>query len=207
MKSHQETQTEAVKLLGSDDPFKVFETWLTQAKAHSGIREPLAMTLSTAVKDQPSSRVVLLKEIKDKGFIFYTNYQSEKGKQLKLNPKAALNFYWDPLALQCRIQGLIHAVDRATSEAYWNSRARGSQISQWISHQSEIAESREQLQGLVQKAEEKFKGVPVPCPEHWGGYILHPENLEFWIGLESRLHDRFVFKKQDHDWLSLRLFP
>lgn len=203
MKSHQEI----LDLFGSENPFEIFENWLEKAKTAKGIREPSAMVLSTCDKDQPTSRVVLLKELTAEGFIFYTNYKSEKAKQLDHNPLASLLFYWDPLGLQVRVQGLIHKVSRKVSEEYWSTRPRESQLSQWISHQSEVAESRDQLEGLVQEARNDFDGQTIPCPENWGGYIVHPKNFEFWIGRENRLHDRFKFTRQGQDWLPLRLFP
>lgn len=203
MKSHQEI----IGLFGSENPFEIFESWFQKAKSTPGIKEPSAMTLSTCSKEQPASRVVLLKEINSDGFIFYTNYKSQKSKHLDQNPQASLLFYWDPLGLQVRVSGLAHKVKREISEEYWGTRPRGSQLSQWISHQSEIAESREQLEGLVEQAEREFEGKPIPCPKDWGGFVLIPKVFEFWIGRENRLHDRFKFTRQDGDWAVVRLFP
>jgi pyridoxamine 5'-phosphate oxidase len=203
MKSHQEIP----QLLGSENPFQVFGDWLGRARQCKEIREPTAMVLSTCLEGQPHSRVVLLKDFNEDGFVFYTNYRSGKGRELKQNPRAALNFYWDPLALQCRVEGVMETVSDALSDAYWKSRARESQISQWISHQSEAAESRGQLEGLVQAAQEKFKGEEIPRPPHWGGYRLRPEKFEFWIGRANRLHDRILLTREKTAWSSRRLFP
>lgn len=203
MKSHQEIPD----LFGEDDPFAIFQAWLVKAQEHPGIREAAAMTVATCLEDTPHARVVLLKEVTSDGFVFYTNYESQKGRELEANPRACLNFYWDPLALQVRIDGEVEKIPFEQSEAYWNSRPRDSQLSQWISQQSKTVQSREQLESLVQQAEEQFRDQPIPCPKHWGGYLVKPRQFEFWIGRPSRLHDRFRFQKSHGSWKIDRLFP
>jgi pyridoxamine 5'-phosphate oxidase len=193
------------------DPMKLFGAWLNEAKAAGTIKEPNAMCVATI--SEPcglTNRIVLLKQVIDEGFIFYTNYHSPKGLSLDETGEAAATFYWDPLAKQIRITGTVTRTDRKTSEAYWNSRARGSQLSQFVSHQSAPVSSREELEALVAKAEEHFKDKPIPCPPHWGGYILTPKHIEFWQGMQSRLHNRFCFRRSSPDaffWTCDRLYP
>ena len=183
---------------------------MSEAKACPQIKEPTAMLLSTVSGDQPMARVVLLKEVVDSQFIFYTNYHSKKGQELLEQSNASLTFYWDFLFLQVRIWGSCAKVSRAQSEAYWATRPRGSQISQWISNQSQPIESRQILLDAVFQAEQQFENQEVPCPEHWGGYALTPKGFEFWRGEEFRLHDRFQFTRTHQgatEWLAERLSP
>lgn len=190
------------------DPLELFAAWFKDAKATPSIREPSAMALATVSRaGLVDNRIVLLKDFSDEGFVFYTNYNSPKGRALDETHKAAATFYWDPVARQCRLRGAISRVPRPLSEAYWNSRARDSQLSQYISHQSEPVTSREELEALVHKADEKFKASPIPCPPHWGGYSLTPVEVEFWEGRPGRLHDRFLFRKSSQGWACTRLCP
>lgn len=181
---------------------------MKEAKAAGSMREPTAMVVSTAATSgELHSRVVLCKSWAEDGFVFYTNYESLKGQDLKSNPQAAAIFYWDPLFRQVKISGDVVKTSRAESEEYWNSRPKGSQLSQYISHQSQTVTSREELENRWREAETKFKDKPIPCPQHWGGYVLRPHTIEFWIGRDNRLHDRFKFQKQDSGWTFRRLFP
>ncbi len=189
-------------------PLKILEAWIEEARADARVKEPTAMSISTlGASGVISSRIVLLKEIQNEDLVFYTNYLSPKGEDLKLNPKIAALFYWDPLFRQVRFEGSVKQSSRQQSEKYWNSRPRESQLSQWISNQSRPAKDRFELKNLVDQARKDFDGKPIPCPEHWGGYQIRPDKIEFWIGQDNRLHDRFVFLKQQEVWKSQRLFP
>jgi pyridoxamine 5'-phosphate oxidase len=189
-------------------PLTIFEQWMREAKSNPGIREPTAMALATA---DPATgvhvRIVLCKSWSTDGFVFYTNYESQKGRDLVASPEAGAVFYWDPMARQVRISGQIEKTSRAESEAYWASRARESQLSQWISQQSRAVASREVLHKLRAEAESKFAGQNIPCPQHWGGYVLRPKAIEFWIGQPNRLHDRHQFEKANQAWTYRRLYP
>jgi pyridoxamine 5'-phosphate oxidase len=184
---------------------------MNEAKSTASIREPTAMSVATVSKDGSlSNRIVLLKQISPAGLYFFTNYNSHKGKDLADHAAAAVVFYWDPLEKQVRVTGPVKKSTREESESYWATRSRASQLSQYISTQSEPAESRDQLEKLVLDAEEKFNNQPIPCPAHWGGYILEPLEFEFWHGRPGRLHDRFQFlrtKAQDAHWTTRRLYP
>lgn len=189
------------------DPVAQFSEWMKEAIAAS-VHEPTAMTLATADPEgQPLTRVVLLKGIEDRRFVFYTNYNSQKGRHLALNPKACLNFFWPELERQVIIQGLVHKVAETESDAYFNSRPRGSQIGAWASEQSRPLESREELAEKASQYAASFEGADVPRPEHWGGYALRPFYIEFWQGRESRLHDRIVYRLDEGLWRISRLSP
>jgi pyridoxamine-phosphate oxidase len=189
-------------------PLEVFSQWMTEAQSHSAVREPTAMTLSTASSaGDIHSRIVLCKQWSIAGFQFYTNYNSRKGRDLAQNPKAALLFYWDPFMRQVHISGFVEKVPRGESQEYWRSRPRESQVSQYISRQSDEVGSRQELESLWQACEQKFAGQEIPCPEHWGGYLVRPTGMEFWIGRPGRLHDRFHFEKAGSSWTFRRLCP
>lgn len=193
----------------ADDPIVQFRAWMSDAKS-SELLEPNAFSLSTVDSDGfPASRVVLLKEIDEDGFIFYTNYDSDKGSELHINPKASLNFMWLPLQRQVRINGIVEKVSRERSENYFHGRPRGSQIGAWVSNQSEIISDRSSLEQKLQDMTEKFADVEViPTPPYWGGYKVYPTYVEFWQGRESRLHDRLRYiKDEDHQWQVIRLSP
>jgi pyridoxamine 5'-phosphate oxidase len=168
-----------------------------------------AMTLATADKQgRPSARVVLLKGLDERGFIFYTNYNSRKGLELEENPEAALVFYWPDQERQVCIAGRVAKVPVAESEAYFQSRPRGAQIGAWASDQSTVLGDRAELEQKWQQVETRYPGTQVPCPAHWGGYVLAPRRLEFWQGRPNRLHDRFRYTLQpDKSWLIERLSP
>jgi pyridoxamine 5'-phosphate oxidase len=168
-----------------------------------------AMTLATADRQgRPSARVVLLKGLDDRGFIFYTNYNSRKGHELEENPYAALVFYWPELERQVSVAGQVAKLPGSESEAYFQTRPRGSQIAAWASDQSEVMRDRGQLEEKWTQFEHRYPGGQVPCPAHWGGYVLSPTRLEFWQGRPNRLHDRFRYSRQlDGSWLIERLSP
>lgn len=189
-------------------PLEVFEAWMKDAKAQPRIREATAMAISTIdARGDIHSRMVLCKEWSEAGFIFYTNYNSRKGQALELNNHAAAVFYWDPLNKQVNISGTVTKTSRQVSEKYWASRLRDSQISQYISHQSQPVTSRDEMEATWRETDERFKNEPIPCPEHWGGYILSPARIEFWVGQSGRLHDRYEFQKSQNHWTFRRLYP
>lgn len=197
-----------VEINAQSRPLDVFTAWMADAQAEPRIKEPNAMALATVNRaGEPQLRVVLCKVWSEEGFIFYTNYNSRKGHDISENPRVAANFYWDPLFRQVKITGLAKKTSRTVSETYWNSRARESQLSQWISHQSETVDSRATLEKAWHAAETKFAGREIPCPEHWGGYLIEPTAIEFWVGQPGRLHDRFYYEKRSSTWTLSRLYP
>ena len=190
------------------DPIAQFDRWIVDAQA-ANLAEPNAMTLATAdATGAPSARIVLLKEFDARGFVFFTNYESRKGRDLSANPRAALCVYWHALERQVRIEGTVERVDRALSEAYFHSRPIGSQVGAWVSHQSEVIPSREELDRREAELLEKFKSGTVPMPDYWGGYRVIPNVIEFWQGRASRLHDRIRYTgRADGQWTVERLAP
>jgi pyridoxamine 5'-phosphate oxidase len=213
------------------DPLAQFKQWFGQARgARAGGRvrrffvslykslsrlagtEPIdvnAMTLATVDKDgRPSARLVLLKGVDERGFIFFTNYQSRKGHELAGNPRAALVFYWPDSERQVCIAGEVSQLPAAESDAYFNSRPRGSRLAAWASRQSEVVPDRAALEAQWKQFEVKYPGPEVPRPAHWGGYVLRPTSIEFWQGRPNRLHDRFLYTRQpDNSWQIERLSP
>ena len=188
------------------NPIKQFAKWYGEAEA-SGIPETDAMTLATATKDgRPSARIVLLKEFDDRGFVFFTNYESRKATDLAENPRACLVAYWLPVKRQVRIEGSVEQVSEAESEAYFQRRPLGSRIGAWASNQSEVVESRAVLEQRYASLSERY-GEAVPRPPHWGGYRIQPEVIEFWQGRDNRLHDRLRYRLQDGTWVIERLGP
>ncbi len=189
------------------DPIEQFRRWFDEAQQR-GLPEPNGMTLATATADgKPSARVVLLKEYDQRGFVFFTNYNSRKGRELAGNPQACLVFYWQPLERQVRIDGIVEKVDRAESEAYFRTRPRDAQIGAWVSQQSEPINSREELEKRTRELQARFAGQEVPLPHYWGGYRLIPQEIEFWQGRPSRLHDRLVYTRHGETWVRRRLSP
>lgn len=190
------------------NPFEQFEEWM-DAAIKSELREPTAMTLSTATPDgKPSSRIVLLKEVNKNGFVFFTNYQSKKGIILESNPFASLNFYWAGLERQVQIEGVVGKISKEESDAYFKTRPRGSQIGAWTSPQSQRISSRKLLEDRTKEIEKRFEGKEVQRPNQWGGYIVVPNLFEFWQGRENRLHDRILYRLQEGDeWSISRVAP
>jgi pyridoxamine 5'-phosphate oxidase len=188
------------------DPIAQFQIWLQQAIA-SEVLEVNAMTLSTIGLDgSPNGRIVLLKEV-DRGFVFFTNYQSEKGKELEVSGKASLTFFWAELERQVRIKGTVTKIDESESDEYFFSRPIGSQVGAWTSPQSKKIESREILDQRQQEVEARFQKEPMIRPAHWGGYRLISNTVEFWQGRPSRLHDRVSYELVQGSWVMSRLAP
>lgn len=189
------------------DPIQLFGQWFEAARK-AGILLPEAMTLATAAADgAPSARMVLLKDIGNDGFEFYTNLGSRKADELRANPQAALCFHWGVLQRQVRVEGPVAELSREASAAYFHTRPRGSRIGAWASRQSQPLEEREVLQRRVRQVTERFEGGEVPLPDFWGGFRLDPRRIEFWQGRADRLHDRLVFRREEDGWSSLRLYP
>jgi len=189
------------------NPLKQFENWYSQTIA-SNIYEPGAMSLATVDSDgQPWQRIVLLKLFDEKGFVFFTNYESRKAQHMAANKKVSLLFPWHALGRQVKITGQAEKVSSAESLKYFSTRPRGSQIGAWASLQSEPLDSRESLIRRVQDLEDKYEDVEVPRPAHWTGYVLSPEAVEFWTQREFRLHDRFLYTLERGNWTMQRLNP
>jgi len=189
------------------NPMKQFEVWFEEA-SNGELLDPYAMSLTTVnEKMQPSTRIVYMRGIKDEGFVFYTNYNSNKGKDLSENKLVSLNFFWGELERQIRIEGKVNKVSEEDSDTYFAQRPRESQIGTWASNQSEYINSRSELEEKVIYFTGKFKDVDVPRPEHWGGFIVNPTKIEFWQGRPNRLHDRIVYTKGSNDWKKSRLSP
>lgn len=188
------------------NPIEFFKQWISDAMT-AEIDEPNAFTLSTFGNDFPDSRVVLLRDLKEDGFSFFTNYTSQKAKEIETNPNVAVNFFWVELHRQIRIKARVGKLSSEDSDEYFNSRPRESQIGAWASDQSEVLESRKELEDKLSHFEEKFKDCKVPRPEFWGGYLLKPVYFEFWQGRPSRLHDRITYEMVEKDWKIKRLSP
>jgi pyridoxamine 5'-phosphate oxidase len=189
------------------DPLAQFARWYEEAAAE-GIYEPHAMTLSTAAPGGgPASRYVLLRGVDDRGFQFFTSYRSAKARELDATGTAALTWGWLELHRQVRARGTVTRLPADESDAYFRSRPRGSQIAAWASPQSEVIPGREELERRVAELEARFEGVPIPRPDHWGGYLLAPSDVEFWQGRHSRLHDRLRYRQSGDAWIVERLAP
>ncbi|MFC2115328.1 pyridoxamine 5'-phosphate oxidase [Bacteroidota bacterium] len=189
------------------NPFLQFRQWYLEA-VDSGIPDPSIMTLATAgTHGRPSARILLLKDFDDRGFVFYTNYQSKKAGELDENPWAALVFHWQSLGHQIRIEGSVEKISAVDSDRYFASRSRGSQLGAWASKQSQVMSSGENLEEKIQELALKFRDKEVPRPPHWGGLRLNPVRIEFWEERDDRLHVRVVFEKKGDGWVSSRLAP
>lgn len=189
------------------DPVGQFKKWLNEA-IEACVNEPTAMALATSTKDGfPSVRIVLLKKVTPNGFIFFTNYNSRKGRHLLENPNAALAFYWAELERQVRIEGSVTKLSERDSDEYFYSRPLGSRIGAWASPQSEVIPNRAFLDEMVLKYQKQFQSGNIERPSNWGGFCLEPKMIEFWQGRESRLHDRIQFTKENNKWKIERLAP
>lgn len=190
------------------DPLKQFESWWQQA-IEAKTDEPNAMTLATCTTDgRPSARIVLLKEIKENGFVFFTNYESRKGKEISENPHVALVFFWKELERQVRIEGIVRKISAAESDNYFSVRPRESQIGAWSSPQSKVIENAAFLQENVKKYAHQFEGGEVSRPGFWGGFLVAPYQIEFWQGRPGRLHDRLLYSfRENKEWRIERLAP
>ncbi len=189
------------------NPFAQFQQWFDIALT-AGVHEPNAMHLSTiGTNGRPEGRIVLVKGIDASGFSFYTNYNSEKGTSLIKQPVAALTFFWPELERQVRIEGQVEKVTEAESDTYFNSRPRGSQLGAWVSNQSEVISGRDVLEARQQALEAQFADQPIPRPPNWGGFRLIPDQIEFWQGRPSRLHDRIRYRLDAGTWLIERVSP
>jgi len=189
------------------DPIVQFHEWFEKV-IDADLHEPNAMILATAARDgKPSARTVLLKGYDDRGFVFYTNYEGRKAKELETNPACALLFYWGELERQIRIEGRASRLPGKESDAYFASRPRGSRLGVWASQQSRPVENRRVLEERVRMLESEYEGREVPRPPFWGGYRVEPDTIEFWQGRENRLHDRLVYLRSEEGWKIERLQP
>lgn len=206
-KSYQKGQL--LKATAPENPLELFQKWFHEVEEFGNTEEPNAMTLATIGKDLfPKSRVVLLKKLTWEGFIFYTNYKSEKGRAITENPNVCLSFFWQGLEQQVIVKGMAEKIAANLSDGYFESRPNGSKLGAWASNQSEIIEKREVLEDNLKRFEEKFKNQEIPRPEHWGGYLVKPVSIEFWQGRDNRMHDRLRYILQDDfSWKIERLAP
>lgn len=206
------TETDIPEMLdertADPDPISFFQRWFGEAFA-SGSRLPDAATLATASKDgRPSARMVLLKQVDERGFVFYTNYRSSKAKELEQNPRAALVCYWVGLDRQVRVEGSVEKISPEESDEYFRSRPRESQLGALASPQSEVIENREVLERRFRELDVSYRGREVARPEYWGGYRIRPERIEFWSNRPGRLHDRILYERQpEGSWSIKRLAP
>lgn len=192
------------------EPYALFARWLEDAfaaKDRGVLPEPTAMVLATTDAGRPSARTVLLKAADAAGFVFYTNYDSRKGRELAADPQVAVHFGWYPLERQVRVEGVVELVTAAESDDYFASRPRGSQLGAWASAQSSVVASADELSRTYAEAERRFDGEPVPRPQHWGGFRVVAETIEFWQGQPSRMHDRLLYTRSGHRWEITRLAP
>lgn len=192
-----------------DDPLDLFDAWFQEAERSGAVAMPSAMTLATASADgRPSARVVLLKEASAAGFVFYTNYESPKARDLDENPRAELVFYWGPTGRHVRVAGAVRKVDASASDEYFATRPRGSQVGAWASEQSRPLDSFEALAEAARVRAEEFEGRDVPRPSHWGGFVLAPERCEFWTYRDDRLHHRICYERGENGgWTQSILAP
>lgn len=190
------------------DPIKQFQVWFDEAIG-AKLPMPDAMSLATVTPDgRPTARMVLLKQVDTDGFVFFTNYQSSKARQLEINPYAALVFYWPQLERQVRVEGKVNKTSAEESAAYFKTRPRESQIGAWASPQSEVISAREVLEQRAHELAEQYCDSEIDCPAHWGGFRLKPDRIEFWKGRVGRLHDRILYELQpDETWTIKRLAP
>ncbi|HLW11040.1 MAG TPA: pyridoxamine 5'-phosphate oxidase [Fermentimonas sp.] len=189
------------------DPMQMFKMWFSEA-IETGLTEPNAMTVATASLDgKPSARVVLLKEVNNMGFVFFTNYLSRKGREITVNPEVALVFDWHDMERQVRVEGRAEKLPVEDSDAYFNSRPEDAKIGAWASPQSKIVNNRDELEKLEDEIMEQFEDMEVHRPSHWGGYLIRPSVIEFWQGRPNRMHDRIVYYNTEEGWSMHRLAP
>ncbi|WP_027391202.1 pyridoxamine 5'-phosphate oxidase [Aquimarina latercula] len=191
-------------------PFLLFSNWFKEVEEAGGVEETNAMSLTTFGLDSyPKTRIVLLKHFDEEGFVFYTNYESEKGKAMAANNKVCISFFWPNLERQVIIKGVVNRISEQKSSDYFNSRPKGSQLGAWASEQSSIVESRAFLESKLLALEEKYKEKEIPKPDFWGGYCVTPVEFEFWQGRPNRLHDRIRYAQQQkgNNWVTNRLSP
>jgi pyridoxamine 5'-phosphate oxidase len=188
------------------NPFELFANWYDLA-IETEINDPNAMTLSTISNNKPSSRVVLLKSHDEKGFVFYTNSNSKKGKSISENNNIALNFHWKTQNRQIRIEGQAKIISSEIADSYFNSRPRGSQIGAWSSNQSAELNARSELIDNIKKFEKKYEDQDIPRPSHWNGYLVKPQLIEFWQEMPFRIHDRVVYTLFNNKWKIKKLYP
>lgn len=203
--NHHEFQQDASIDL-TEDPFKLFAEWFSFADESKELEANAFVLGTSSLENQSTSRIVYLKEILEQQFVFYTNYNSQKGQEIAVNPKVSMLFFYPKLSRQIRIEGVCSKVDAAVSDDYFNSRPRGSQLGAWASHQSDELENQTELTDRVAALELEFP-EEVPRPEHWGGYQIKPTRFEFWIGKKSRLHERIIFDRTDDGWKIYRKNP
>ncbi|WP_344813490.1 pyridoxamine 5'-phosphate oxidase [Microlunatus aurantiacus] len=192
------------------EPYALFRRWLEDAFAARDagtLAEPTAMVVATIADGRPRARTVLLKELRADGFTFFTNYDSAKATELASAPAVALHFGWHAVQRQVRVEGTAEKVPREESQAYFATRPRGSQLGAWASAQSSTVGSVADLEAAYADAEQRFAGRDVPCPDHWGGYLVRPVEIEFWQGRPSRMHDRLVYRQHGDAWTITRLAP
>ena len=190
------------------NPFILFKDWFDEVQSKGKEQETNAMTLSTQQPDGGvASRVVLLKEMSDEGFVFYTNYNSSKGKSIEHNNQVCISFFWQSMDRQVIIQGTATKLPPEESDQYFQSRPRGSQMGAHVSNQSEVIENRFTLEKRLKFLEDQYKNKPIPRPTHWGGYVVSPHSIEFWQGRTNRLHDRLVYIQKSSNWVIKRLSP
>lgn len=190
-----------------DEPLSLFANWFEQAVEIESTEANAMMLASVDADNQPHLRTLLLKGADERGFVFFTNYQSAKGRQLLEQPKAAMTFWWHDLERQVRIEGEVERISEEESDAYYHSRPVGSRLGAWASPQSEVIASREVLENRLAELETRYAQEAPPRPEHWGGFRLKPQLIEFWQGRPSRLHDRLSYRLVDNQWLRERLAP
>jgi pyridoxamine 5'-phosphate oxidase len=201
------SHNDSVTLAALDDPFELFAQWLQEA-VRAGAREPNAMTLATCNPDgRPSARIVLLKELDPRGLVFFTNYDSPKGRELRANPRAALVFWWVELERQVRVEGDVTRLPDEESDAYFRTRPRSTQLGTWASDQSRVIAGREVIIDRMIELTQRYEGQEVPRPPHWGGFRVWPGSCEFWMGRRSRLHDRLRYVRSDAGWRCEVLAP